>query len=71
MADTKADDMLAEIRAAMKHPDVRLHLPLTFTHGVGVQVYIKGRKVGPLLFPPDGGTVADTLHMLGEMAATR
>jgi hypothetical protein len=68
-----APDALAEIRQAMQGYDWRLEAVLTFSHGVAVQVYAKAphskrhSKVGPLLFPPDGGTFADTLRMLGEL----
>lgn len=60
----------------MRGYDWRLEAVLTFGHGVAVQVYqnvgvqrAKWRKVGPLLFPAEGGTVADTLRMLGDLAA--
>jgi hypothetical protein len=59
---------LAAIREAMKHPEVALHLVYTFTHGRGIQVKIKTRKIGPLIFPANGGTLSDTLRMLGDMA---
>ena len=61
-------DALAQVREALGSSDVRLALVHTFTHGRGVQVYVKTRKIGPLIFPPEGGTLADTLHMLGAMA---
>lgn len=67
VVDGAAEDQLAEIKAAMTG-EVRLCILLTFTHGDAVQVEArqKGRwrKVGPLIFPPKGGTTADTLAML-------
>lgn len=71
--------MLAEIREAMQGSAWRLVPVMTFSHGIGVQVWAtkpgssanaRGSKVGPVLFPPDGGTIADTLQMLGSMAVT-
>jgi hypothetical protein len=61
------DAALAEIRAALQQPFVSLHLVTTFTHGRGVQVKIKTSKVGPILFPPEDGTVGDVLMMLAQM----
>jgi hypothetical protein len=67
------NDALDAIRQAMRGYDWRLEAVLTFSHGVGVQVYAKARgakrhsKVGPLIFPPDGGTFADVLTMLGAL----
>ena len=59
---------LAEIKDALKQPYVALHFVQTLTHGRAVQVKIKTRKVGPLIFPPDGGTVGDVLALLGNLA---
>ena len=64
--------LLDEVRAAMKSDEVRLNLVPTFSHGEAVRVEIKNgsarwRKVGPLMFPADGGTTADVLVMLAEM----
>ena len=71
---TREDEVLDAIREAMRGYDWRLEAVLTFTHGVAVQVYAKPRtgpkrysKVGPLIFPPDGGTFADVLTMLGAL----
>lgn len=64
---------LDQIREAMQGYDWRLEAVLTFGHGIAVQVYAKGRgakrhsKVGPLIFPPEGGTFADVLTMLGAL----
>jgi len=58
---------LAEIRHALSQPFASLHLVTTFTHGRGVQVKIKTSKVGPIMFPPEGGTVGDLLAMIGQM----
>lgn len=60
-------DVLDEIRTAMKGTP-SLDLVHTMSHGIAVQVRQGRKKVGPLLFPPDGGTVADTLQMLGTLA---
>lgn len=64
---TEEEAALAEIRTALKQPFVSLHLVTTFTHGRGVQVKIKTSKVGPILFPPEDGTVGDVLMMLAQM----
>lgn len=69
MSDERSEQVMAEIREALTSPDVRIGLPYTFTHGRACQVYVKTRKVGPLIFPPDGGTLADVLRMLGELSA--
>jgi hypothetical protein len=57
-----------EMRDALKDPNLRIALPVTFTHGRGVQLYIKTRKVGPMILKSEGQTLADLLHMLGTMA---
>lgn len=66
-----AADPLAEIRAAMSDPNVHLRLVrLVFgASGWAVQIYVKSRKVGPLLLPPEGGTVLDTLTLLDAIEA--
>lgn len=70
--ESREDAVLAEIKAAMKG-QVRLDIVYTFTHGDAIQVEAHKphgsersgwRKVGPLLFPPTGGTTADTIAML-------
>lgn len=66
--DQRETEALAEVREAMKHQGVSLHFAFTFTHGTGIQVKIKTRKIGPLIFPAEGETLADVLHMLGTMA---
>jgi hypothetical protein len=70
--DEHEQELLAAVRTALREDDVRLHIVGTFTHGAAVQVEARpwgGRwkKAGPLLFPPDGGSLADTLTMLAEM----
>ena len=68
---TQADEsaVLAEIVAALREPDgaIRLTRLVFGPTRRAVQVVRRGRRIGPLLFPPDGGTLADTLHMLGEL----
>lgn len=64
----REQEMLDAVREAMKDPYVALHLVPTFTHGRAVQVKIRTRKVGPLLFPAEGESVGDVLMMLGMMA---
>lgn len=75
--NAREDEALSAVREAMQGYDWRLEAVLTFTHGVAVQVYqnvgagrAKWVKVGPLLFPPDGGTLADTLAVLATAPAT-
>lgn len=67
---SKDEEALAEVRAAMQG-DWKIERRVTFTHGQAVQVFVKKdrnwRKAGPLLFPPDNGTVSDLLQMLGDM----
>jgi len=60
---------LEEIAQALLDPNASIRLPVVFGGPAprAVQVYVKTRKVGPLLFPPEGGTLADTLSMLGQM----
>lgn len=65
---TGADAALAKIREALASPGVALRLVDTFGHGTAVQVYVKSRKMSPLLYPPEGGSLSDTLKMLGELA---
>lgn len=75
---TSEAEALDQIRTAMQDFDWRLEAVLTFggPSSLAVQVYEKAAgskrytKVGPLLFPPDGGSIADTLQMLGELAAS-
>lgn len=65
---TTPDQMLADVREALANPDVRIALPHTFTHGRGVQVYVKSRKVGPIILRDEGQTLADMLAMIGRLA---
>lgn len=60
---------LDELREALAGPNVSIRLVSTFTHGRGVQVYVKSRKVGPLIVPEGPQTLADVLHMLGTIAS--
>jgi hypothetical protein len=67
------DPNVTALRAAMQGL-VRLEIvPIyfnpRFTEGVQVYEQIGKRwsKVGPLIFPPDGGTLADTLTLLASM----
>lgn len=76
--DEREQDALAAVREAMQGYDWRLESVLTFggPSSVAVQVYAKGtgkswRKVGPLIFPPDDGTLADTLTILGGLAVEK
>lgn len=59
---------LDEVRAAMKDPNVSLHIVHTFTHGRAVQVKIKSRKIGPYFFPAQGEKLSDVFALLGTMA---
>lgn len=73
---SRETETLEQIRAAMQG-HVRLDIvPVYFQpqHKEAVQVFIPGAtsrskwvKVGPLLFPGEGGTVGDTLAMLASM----
>lgn len=66
-------EALDTIRAAMTGHGWRVQSVVTM-RGLALQVYARVgvtnryEKAGPLLFPPDGGTVADTLGMLGALA---
>lgn len=64
---TNESEALADIKAALNDPQCSLRFVETFRYGTAVQVYVKSRKVGPFILPADGQTVADTLHMLGEL----
>lgn len=57
----------APIREALLSTDGRIALVPTLTHGLGVQVYRKGRKIGPIILPAEGESVADVLSMLGAL----
>lgn len=84
MTDRKINDgdaALARIRAAMSGVHgARLEVvPLLLSgKGSAVQVYevtatesgrFRHKKCGPLIVPGDGQTVADVLHMLGDMTS--
>lgn len=75
MSDDKA---LEQIKTALKGPDVSLHLvkPLAISVGgkslgVGVQVKVKNRKVGPVIFPADGEGVSEVLAWLGDLSQAK
>lgn len=68
--DASEQDALAGIRAALQDPNVSLHIVQTMSHGRGVQVKIKSRKIGPLLFPTEGKGPGSVLVMLGWMLDT-
>jgi len=70
-----AKDPMEEIRDALTGGEVSLHLirPLALRVGgkplgVGVQVKVRNRKVGPVIFPAEGETVSNVLSWLGDMA---
>ena len=67
MSAEESGPVLAEIRDALKQPYVALHFVQTLTHGRAVQVKIKTRKIGPLIFPPKDGTLGDVLALLGSL----
>ena len=74
MATTTETELLAEVRAAMAADEVRLSIVRTFGHGDAVRVEHKQygerwKTIKTLLFPADGGTLADTLTMLASMRA--
>lgn len=72
MQDTKAEpgDAFDQIRDALCNGG-RIEITYVFRlngkSGPGVQVFQKSRKVGPILIPTEDQTVADVLHMLGQM----
>lgn len=69
---------LEEIRSAMSKVPVRITLSLALSANGGtpsarLEVQDPNRrlrwtKVGPLLLPPDGGSAADLLRMLADLA---
>lgn len=63
-----ANDELAAIKHALHDPRASIHLVYAFSIGRGAQVFIKGRKIGPIIFPSENQTLADVLRMLGEFA---
>lgn len=58
-----------EIRDALIHPYGSMRIVQTFTHGRGVQIYLRTRKVGPILFPPEGQSLSDLLATIGSMVS--
>ena len=65
----KSAETLAEIKAALHHPDACIRFQQTFNLGRAVQVCIKSRKVGPYIVPSEGQTTADVLRMLAGLMA--
>lgn len=59
---------MATIRDALASDEVSIRLVRTFTHGRCAQVFVGRKKVGPILIPGDGQTLADVLTMLGKLA---
>lgn len=53
-----------EIKEALLSGHGKIALIHTFTHGMCAQVYQKTRKVGPIIVPNQGQTVADVLLVL-------
>jgi predicted RNA-binding protein YlxR (DUF448 family) len=65
---TEYDNMvLGEIRDALTLPDASIRFVQTFTHGRAVQVYLKTRKIGPVIIVREGQTLTDILTMLGTL----
>jgi len=77
MTQQSAHDVLEDIKRAMCGWEVRLWIvPILGQNREGVRVEVRngaGRwtKVGPLLFPPDGGSTTDTVAMLMEFREKR
>lgn len=71
MSAAATTDPLAQVRQALRDPNASLRL-VRIVFGParwGVQVYVKSRKVGPLLLPPTGGTMLDLLSMIDDLAS--
>ena len=66
--DVRSDAALDAIRDALADPNVSIRLPHTFTHGRGVQIYVKSRKVGPVILRSENQTLADILRVVGNLA---
>lgn len=67
---TRGDEALDQIRDALGNNDVSIRLPLLFSHpGRAAQVYVKSRKVGPLIVPAEDQSLGDVLKMLGDMTS--
>lgn len=66
MSDEMPAD-LAKIQRLLSDGRATLKQVHTFTHGPGWQVMENSRKVGPLLFPPEGGKTSDTLRLLADL----
>lgn len=66
--DVYSAETLSQIKEALADPNVSIKLPVTFTHGRGVQIYVKTRKVGPIILPTGDQTLADILQMIGSLA---
>lgn len=64
-------DVLDQIKSALRGPDASIHIVVAFNLGHGAQVKVKTRKVGPVIFPAEGQTLADVLGMLGGFVEDR
>lgn len=72
---TRSDEVLAEVKEAVRDTHVRFELIRTF--GAGTAVRIEHRDViskrwtvvKTLIFPPEGQSIADVLAMLIELRA--
>lgn len=64
-------DPLEDIKAAMRYSDASVRLVTLFGFqgaNRGVQVKVKTRKIGPLIIPLEGQSLAEIYSMLGEFA---
>ena len=68
MNTQRETDSLSEIKEALRGPNVSIRLVETFTHGRGAQLYVKTRKVGPLVLPAKGEDLSHVLAALGHLA---
>lgn len=61
---------LVEIRKEMLSGGARISIVQTFGYGLAVQVMKGSRKIGPLLLPGQGKTLASLMALLGEVLAS-
>lgn len=71
--DTVAQQALDEIKRALVNHFGSIQIVRTFNMSTGkqmtgVQVKVKSRKVGPLLFPTEGEDLSDLMKMIGTLA---